>query len=89
MSIVRINITGMTCANCAKNIKTYLENKNIKNVDVSFTRGEISYIDDNSLNKKEIKNLIIELGYTVKEYKEDKEKYLSIAERYFYITLKD
>ena len=87
MSKVRINITGMTCANCAKNIKAYLENKNIKNIDVSFTRGEISYLDNQKLNKNEIINLITELGYSVQEFKKDEEKSLSKIEYYFYISL--
>ena len=39
---IKIQIEGMTCANCAIGIKNHLEKRGLQNVNVNFVTGEAS-----------------------------------------------
>jgi len=83
---IKIQVEGMSCANCATGIKKHLTNKGLNDVNVNFSTGEASCILDNTQTKKEVENIIKKLGYTIPTTKQ-KEKGLSKVERYFYFTL--
>jgi len=83
----KLDVKGMSCANCAAGIKKHLESKGLKDVNVNFSTGEVSWGSSKKLDKSKVKNIITELGYTIKSKKKDKEKDLSLVEKYFYFTL--
>ena len=57
----------MDCANCAANITTFLEKKGLKDVQVNFSTGDLSFTpDENVLTMTEVKKAIKQLGYQVR-----------------------
>ena len=62
---IKIQVEGMTCANCAAGIKKHLEAKGLENVNVNFSTGEASCNIENTQTEKEVAKIIKELGYTV------------------------
>jgi len=84
---LKLDVEGMSCANCAAGIKKHLENKGLQDVNVNFSTGEASWGSSKKLDKAKVKNIITELGYTIKTKTKDEEKDLSLAEKYFYFTL--
>jgi Cu+-exporting ATPase len=84
---LKLDVEGMSCANCAAGIKKHLENKGLKDVNVNFSTGEASWGSSKKLDKAKVKNIITELGYTIKTKTKDEEKDLSLVEKYFYFTL--
>jgi len=84
---LKLDVEGMSCANCAAGIKKHLENKGLQDVNVNFSTGEASWGSSKKLDKAKVKNIITELGYTIKTKTKDEEKDLSLVEKYFYFTL--
>ena len=82
---IKIQVEGMTCANCAAGIKKHLEGKGLENVNVNFSTGEASCNIENNQSEKEVAKIIKELGYTV--ITNSKKDGLSKVEKYFYFTL--
>ena len=62
---IKIQVEGMSCANCAVGIKKHLEAKGLENVNVNFSTGEANCNVDNNQSAKEVVKIIKELGYTV------------------------
>ena len=60
-----IQISGMDCHNCAEGISRALRKKGLDDAEVSFASGEAVYTPNQKLTEEEIKNTIIDLGYTV------------------------
>ena len=83
---IKIQVEGMTCANCAAGIKKHLINKGLQDVNVNFSTGEASCKLNNTQTQEEVESLIKKIGYAVVT-KKDTEKRLSKVERYFYATL--
>tara|TARA_B100001758_G_scaffold247574_1_gene265980 strand:+ start:1768 stop:3876 length:2109 start_codon:yes stop_codon:yes gene_type:complete len=84
---IKINVEGMSCSNCAAGIKKHLENKGLKNVNVNFSTGEVSWLDINTENKAEVFAIITKLGYIVKYSSKTNIKGMSKLEKYFYFSL--
>ena len=84
---LKLDVQGMSCANCAAGIKKHLENKGLEDVNVNFSTGEASWENSNKLDKEKVQNIITELGYTIKKRTKDEERGLSFVEKYFYFTL--
>ena len=84
---IKIQVEGMTCANCAIGIKKHLEKRGLQNVNVNFVTGETSYKQDEKQSETEVKNIVLGLGYTIKKQINEDEQGLSKVERYFYFTL--
>ncbi len=84
---LKLDVAGMSCANCAAGIKKQLESKGLKDVNVNFSTGEASWVSSEKLDKSKVKNIITELGYTIITKTKDEEKDLSLVEKYFYFTL--
>jgi Cu+-exporting ATPase len=82
---IKIQVEGMTCANCAAGIKKHLESKGLVGVNVNFSTGETSCNFSNEHTEKQVENIIKKLGYSVLSVA--KEKGLSKVEKYFYFTL--
>ena len=82
---VNIHVEGMSCANCAKGLEQHLERKGIKGISVNFSTSQASYISNKNINEKEVKSIIKQLGYTIKEG--NKETLLSTEEKLFYFCL--
>ena len=82
---IKIQVEGMSCANCAAGIKKHLEAKGLENVNVNFSTGEASCNIENNQSEKEVAKIIKELGYTV--ITNSKKDGLSKVEKYFYFTL--
>ena len=87
MKKVKLQVEGMTCANCAAGIKKHLTNKGLEDVNVNFSTGEASCNISNNQSEKEVENSIKELGYTIISPNKDTNKGLSKVEKYFYFTL--
>ncbi|MEK6729068.1 MAG: heavy metal-associated domain-containing protein, partial [Planctomycetota bacterium] len=66
---IKIDITGMHCANCAVTIERRLkELKGIKSVLINFSRSTgIIAFDDHSLNKGRIFKRLKDAGFTARE----------------------
>ena len=84
---LKLEVEGMTCANCAAGIKKHLENKGLQDVNVNFSTGEASWENDKNQDKNNVAKTIISLGYKIKSSSKEDEKGLSKVEKYFYFTL--
>jgi len=84
---LKLEVEGMTCANCALGIKKHLENKGLQDVNVNFSTGEASWKNDKNQDKNDVAKTITSLGYKIKSTSEEEEKGLSKVEKYFYFTL--
>ena len=62
---LKLDVEGMSCANCAAGIKKHLENKGLEDVYVNFSTGEASWENSNKLDKEKVKNIITELKLLV------------------------
>ena len=83
----KLEVEGMTCANCAAGIKKHLENKGLQDVTVNFSTSEASWVNDKNQDKNDVAKTIISLGYKIKSSLKEDEKGLSKVEKYFYFTL--
>ena len=84
---LKLEVEGMTCANCAAGIKKHLENKGLQDVNVNFSTGEASWENDKNQDKNDVAKTITSLGYKIKSSSKEEEKGLSKVEKYFYFTL--
>ena len=84
---LKLEVEGMTCANCAAGIKKHLENKGLQDVNVNFSTGEASWENDKNQDKNDVAKTITSLGYKIKSSSKEDEKGLSKVEKYFYFTL--
>jgi len=84
---LKLEVEGMTCANCALGIKKHLENKGLQDVNINFSTGEASWKNDKNQDKNDVAKTITSLGYKIKSTSEEEEKGLSKVEKYFYFTL--
>ena len=82
---IKIQVEGMSCANCAVGIKKHLEAKGLQNVNVNFSTGEANCNIENTQSEKEVAKIIEELGYSV--IIKNKKNAFSKVEKYFYFTL--
>lgn len=65
---VRLNVSGMDCANCANSITKVLEKKGLKKVFVNFQTNEVFYEpNDGIASSQEVKAIIEKLGYQVEK----------------------
>lgn len=63
---INLNIQGMHCGSCAKMIELELEDKAEKtNIDATTGKATIEF-DDDKTSEKEIKNIILKIGYKIK-----------------------
>ena len=84
---LKLEVEGMSCANCAAGIKKHLENKGLQDVNVNFSTGEASWENDKNQDKNDVAKTITSLGYKIKSSSKEEEKGLSKVEKYFYFTL--
>ena len=84
---LKLQVEGMTCANCAAGIKKHLENNGLQDVNVNFSTGEASWGNDKQQDKNDVAKTITNLGYKIKSSSKEEEKGLSKVENYFYFTL--
>ena len=63
---LKLEVEGMTCANCALGIKKHLENKGLQDVNVNFSTGEASWENDKTQDKNDVAKTITSLGYKIK-----------------------
>ncbi len=64
---IKLNIQGMHCGSCAKMIEMELEEKvNKIKVDSISGKAEIDF-DDDKISESEIKDIILKMGYKIKE----------------------
>ncbi|MDB0027463.1 cation-translocating P-type ATPase [Flavobacteriales bacterium] len=84
---LKLDVEGMSCANCAAGIKKHLENKGLEDVNVNYSTGEASWGRNEKLDIEKVQNIITELGYTIKKRTKDERKGVSLVEKYFYFTL--
>ena len=82
---IRLQVEGMTCANCAAGIKKHLESKGLTDVNVNFSTGEASCNLSVENTEEQVRNIIKKIGYSI--VLENKETRLSKVEKYFYFTL--
>ena len=84
---LKIEVEGMTCANCAAGIKKHLENNGLQDVNVNFSTGEASWKNNKNQDKNDVAKTITSLGYKIKSSSKEEGKGLSEVEKYFYLTL--
>ena len=84
---IKIQVEGMSCANCAVAIKKHLETKGFGNVNVNFSTREASCNIEKHQSEKKVAQIIKELGYAVIENTDNKQDEFSKVEKYFYFTL--
>ena len=78
-----LNISGMTCANCAKGIEKHLSKQGIKEVNVDFSNSEAHYLSENTNLDYVIKE-IESIGFKAKK---DAIEEKSIVEKLFAFCL--
>ncbi len=62
-----LQVEGMTCANCAQGIQNLLRNKGLKDAEVSFAIGEVSFTQLDQYEINAVKKDIESLGYHIIE----------------------
>ncbi|MBL7923612.1 MAG: cadmium-translocating P-type ATPase [Bacteroidia bacterium] len=60
---VHLQVSGMTCANCAQGISRHLEARGVKDVLVSFDSGEVEFENSKDLDIEKVIKEINGLGY--------------------------
>ncbi len=60
-----LNVEGMTCSNCAAGVSRYLEKKGLRDVQVDFTSGEVTFEEVKAEFLPEVISGINNLGYRV------------------------
>ncbi len=85
-NIVKLNIEGMTCTNCALGIEKYLQKQGLEDVHVNFSTAEAIFKNASEVNLKKIEKGIEKLGYKVIE-EASEEKGLNFLEIKFLFTL--
>ena len=65
MEKVDWKVEGMTCTNCALTINRYLKKEGLKDVNVNFIGGEVSFELNENKTKEELTKGIADLGYKV------------------------
>ena len=67
-----LNISGMTCANCAKGIEKHLTKKGIKEIKVDFANAEAHFLS-NDIEIDDVIKEIESIGFQAKteEFEED------------------
>lgn len=85
----RLEVKGMTCANCAAGIKKFLEKQGLEDVSVHFATDEVLFRDKPDIDFGSIQKGIESLGYSVSEPSEQNGKAAgwSRSEIFFLITL--
>ena len=58
-----MQVEGMTCSNCALGVSRYLEKQGLKDVNVDFTSGEVTYTTDKDPDFEYLSKGISKLGY--------------------------
>ena len=84
---IKIKVEGMSCNNCAAGIKKHLINKGLEGVNVNFSTGEASCNINALKNQNDVENIILKLGYSIKEPNKKIKRGISKVERYFLSTL--
>jgi Cu+-exporting ATPase len=67
MEKVNLEITGMSCTNCALTVERFLKDKGLTEVKVNFLGGDASFIQSTDSPLADIKKGLSSLGYPVKE----------------------
>lgn len=70
MEKVDWKVEGMNCTNCALSITNYLNKEGVKNVNVDFIGGEVSFETIENTSKEKLAKGIENLGYKVASEKE-------------------
>ena len=82
-----LKVEGMTCNNCAAGIKKHLEKSLDSKVNVNFSIGEVSCYTNEKHHKRDLINLIEDIGFRVVKTKSKKNLNFSKSEIYFLVSL--
>ena len=82
-----LKVEGMTCNNCAAGIKKHLEKSLDSKVNVNFSIGEVSCYTNEKHHKRDLINLIEDIGFRVVKTKSKKTLNFSKSEIYFLVSL--
>ncbi|MEX2590833.1 MAG: cation-translocating P-type ATPase [Chitinophagales bacterium] len=63
--LIKLNVQGMTCTNCARGVENLLKDKNARDINVNFSTDEVEFSIGKESKLEEIKNGIEKLGYIV------------------------
>ncbi|QTN39464.1 cadmium-translocating P-type ATPase [Cryomorphaceae bacterium] len=85
----KLQISGMTCANCALGVRKHMEKAGLEAVDVNFVNGEAYFDNPQNLDLQPIVSGIRQLGYQVDSNQTSKKpsKPDLTLERYFLFSL--
>lgn len=61
-----LDIEGMTCVNCAKNVTRLLEKRGFSDVAVDFTTGEATFASANPISFEEVSAGLSNIGFTAR-----------------------
>ncbi|MBX9734544.1 MAG: cation transporter, partial [Chitinophagaceae bacterium] len=67
MEKVNLEITGMSCTNCALTVERFLKDKGLHDVKVNFLGGDASFTIPTDTPLQDIKKGLSNLGYPVKD----------------------
>ncbi len=77
--VVKWEVDGMSCVNCAQSIVGYLEDSNLEQVHVDFASGKVSFLpSEQSPSLDQLKRGLKRIGYEVLS-KDSKPKYWTLA----------
>ncbi len=79
--IVKWDVDGMSCVNCAQSIVSYLEESNLDKVHVDFASGKVSFLPtEKSPTLDQLKRGLKRIGYEVLS-KDSKPKYWTLERK--------
>ncbi len=73
-NMVELEVEGMTCTNCAATVRRKLEKEGMKEVNVDFASGAVSFINDTAYTVVQIAEQINDLGYHTKQTDQPEKK---------------
>lgn len=81
--LIKLNVEGMTCTNCAKGVENLLKSKSAKDINVNFSTDEVEFSLEDEILLEDIKSGIEKLGYSVSnEGEETKERWWNLKKKF-------
>ena len=84
---IELQVSGMTCSNCALSIEKFLKKEGLAGTRVDFASGEVAFDLEEEEGLEKIISGINQLGFTVSQEREQKaEKSWTLLEKLFFLS---
>ena len=74
MKRIVLKVDRMSCGGCARAVTATLENKGAKEVEVSLSKGEVTFKIDDNLRAEDFAKAVTDIGYPASVQEESSPK---------------